>query len=239
MHSSLITGSMPGIAASTSDTCELGSPPNSVEAPEKSFEREVTWAWTSRPMTTSQSPVVPLISLVGCGLLIAHLSRPSLCAAPALRQENAPTRLWDAATRSSLPHIGTIAGQRRLQARPSGAWEERMITRRQAARFCAAAALAPAFAGHAGAQGASSWPNRFVRLVVPFPPGGGTDVVARILTNRLSEVWGQQMVIENKPGAGSNLGIETVARSDPDGYTILIGSLPFAINRFLYSSLNY
>ena len=64
-HSSLITGSMPGIAASTSETCEFGSPPKAVEAPEKSFACEVTWAWTSRPMTTSQSPVAPLISFAG------------------------------------------------------------------------------------------------------------------------------------------------------------------------------
>jgi tripartite-type tricarboxylate transporter receptor subunit TctC len=78
-----------------------------------------------------------------------------------------------------------------------------------------------------------------VRLVVPFPAGGGTDAVARILANRLSEVWGQQMVIENKGGAGSNIGADAVARSEPDGYTVLIGSLPLAVNRYLYSSLNY
>ena len=64
-HSSLITGSMPGIAASTSETWLLGSPPNAVEAPENSFELEVTWACTSMPMTTSQSPVAPLISFEG------------------------------------------------------------------------------------------------------------------------------------------------------------------------------
>ena len=57
-----------------------------------------------------------------------------------------------------------------------------------------------------------AWPRRFVRLVVPFPAGGGTDAVARIVANRLSEVWGQQMVIENKGGAGSNIGAEAVAR---------------------------
>jgi hypothetical protein len=62
-HSSLMTGSMPGIAASTSETWLLGSPPNAVEAPENSFEFEVTWAWISMPITTSQSPVEPLISL--------------------------------------------------------------------------------------------------------------------------------------------------------------------------------
>ena len=64
-HSALITGSMPGMAASTSETWLLGAPPNSVEAPENSFDLEVTWACTSMPMTTSQSPVAPLISFSG------------------------------------------------------------------------------------------------------------------------------------------------------------------------------
>jgi len=111
-----------------------------------------------------------------------------------------------------------------------------MLTRRSLAGLCAAAACAPALIGRARAQ---SWPGRHVRLVVPFPAGGGTDIIARILANRLSEIWGQQMVIENKGGAGSNIGAETVARAEPDGYTLLIGSLPVAVNRFLYSSLGY
>src|SRR5262245_11598265 len=110
-----------------------------------------------------------------------------------------------------------------------------MITRRQAASFCAAAAMAPALIGRAHAQG---YPNRLVKIIVPFPPGGGTDVVARIVVNRLQEVWNQQVIIENKPGAGSNIGAESVARSDPDGYTILIGALPMAVNRFIYRSLS-
>src|SRR5262245_19633414 len=111
-----------------------------------------------------------------------------------------------------------------------------MITRRKLTQLCAAAAFAPAIAVRAGAQ---AWPNRHVRLIVPFPAGGGTDVVARILTSRLSEVWGQQFVIENKGGAGSNIGIEAAARSDPDGYTVLIGALPLVINRFIYPTLGY
>jgi tripartite-type tricarboxylate transporter receptor subunit TctC len=111
-----------------------------------------------------------------------------------------------------------------------------MLTRRSLAGFCAAAACSPAIVRLARAQ---SWPSRHVRLIVPFPAGGGTDVVARILANRLSEVWGQQMVIENKGGAGSNIGAEAVARAEPDGYTILIGALPMAVNRFLYRSLAY
>src|SRR5580693_9276290 len=72
-----MTGNMPGIAASTSETCELGAPPNSVEAPENSFDLDVTWAWTSMPITTSQSPVAPLISLWGVAdaLMISNSGR--------------------------------------------------------------------------------------------------------------------------------------------------------------------
>jgi tripartite-type tricarboxylate transporter receptor subunit TctC len=122
-----------------------------------------------------------------------------------------------------------------------------MITRRHLVGLAAASALAPgaslriAGAQQSGPQQSSSqtWPNRIVKLVAPFPPGGGTDVVARILSSRLSEVWGQQVVVENKPGAGGNFGAEQVARSDPDGYTILIAALPMAVNRFLFKSLAY
>ena len=80
-HSSLMTGSMPGIAASTSETWLFGSPPNSVEAPENSFEFEVTWAWTSRPITISQSPVAPLISLLTAALmlLLSRAAQTTIC----------------------------------------------------------------------------------------------------------------------------------------------------------------
>jgi tripartite-type tricarboxylate transporter receptor subunit TctC len=86
---------------------------------------------------------------------------------------------------------------------------------------------------------AQAWPSRYIRLIVPFPPGGGTDGVSRILSARLSEVWGQQVVIENKGGAGSNIGNEAAARAEPDGYTMLLGTLPLAVNRYLFTSLNY
>jgi tripartite-type tricarboxylate transporter receptor subunit TctC len=112
-----------------------------------------------------------------------------------------------------------------------------MITRRHLVGLAAASALAPTILPRIAR--AQPWPNRIVKLVAPFPPGGGTDVVARILTNRLSEVWGQQVIVENKPGAGGNFGAEQVARSDPDGYTILIAALPMAVNRFLFKSLGY
>ncbi|MBX9774928.1 MAG: tripartite tricarboxylate transporter substrate binding protein [Xanthobacteraceae bacterium] len=113
-----------------------------------------------------------------------------------------------------------------------------MITRRHLVGLAAASALAPAVSPCI-ARAQQAWPNRIVKLVAPFPPGGGTDVVARILSNRLSEVWAQQVIVENKPGAGGNFGAEQVARSEPDGYTILIAALPMAVNRFLFRSLSY
>src|SRR5438876_3011684 len=103
-------------------------------------------------------------------------------------------------------------------------------------RFVAAAALAPALIGRALAQ---SWPNRYVRLIVPFPPGGGTDAIARIVAGKLSEIWGQQMVVENRGGAATNIGTEAVARADPDGYTLLLCSLTMAVNRYLFPTLSY
>jgi tripartite-type tricarboxylate transporter receptor subunit TctC len=112
-----------------------------------------------------------------------------------------------------------------------------MITRRRLLATSATAVLPALRVRNVRAQG--NWPNRFVRLIVPFPPGGGTDGVARIVTMRLAEMWGQQVVIENRGGAGSNIGNEAAARSDPDGYTILFTTIALAINRYLYKSLPY
>ncbi len=102
--------------------------------------------------------------------------------------------------------------------------------------LAAALALAPAVIRPALAQG---WPGRPARIVVPYAPGGSTDTVARITADRLSRIWGQQVLIENKPGAGTNIGAAAVASSDPDGYTIFIGSSSLATSRLLYRSLPY
>jgi len=75
--------------------------------------------------------------------------------------------------------------------------------------------------------------------VVGFPPGGGAHAVSRIIASRLSEMWGQQVVVENKPGAGGNIASEFVARSAPDGYTLYITAGGLAVNRFLFPSINY
>ena len=112
-----------------------------------------------------------------------------------------------------------------------------MLNRRRFVGLTAAAIAAPSMLA-SRALGAN-WPLRNVRIVVPFPPGGSTDITARLVGNRLQEVWGQTVVIENKPGAGGNIASEMVARSDPDGYTIFIVGPGLATNQFLYPSLSY
>lgn len=115
-------------------------------------------------------------------------------------------------------------------------------TRIDRRRLLALAAAVPVLAlGRTTAAQAPSlgWPNRFVKLVVPFTPGGGIDGIGRILGARLAEIWGQQVVIENKPGAGGNIASEFVARSAPDGYTIYITAAGLAVNRYLFASINY
>ncbi len=85
----------------------------------------------------------------------------------------------------------------------------------------------------------TDFPNKPVRLIVPVAAGGPTDIVARMLADRLSRMWDQQVVIENKGGAGTNIGNEYVARSDPDGYTVLFATASLAVNTSLYRSLSY
>jgi len=90
-------------------------------------------------------------------------------------------------------------------------------------------------AGAATVAAAQSYPSRPIRLIVPFPPGGSTDLVARVVGQKLGDAWSQQVVIDNRPGANGMIGSEIVARAAPDGYTIVLGTIgPFAINAGLY-----
>lgn len=83
----------------------------------------------------------------------------------------------------------------------------------------------------------ASFPTKPVRLIIPFPPGGGTDILARPLAQKLSEIWGQPVVIDNKGGAGGNIGTELAARAPADGYTLVLGTVgTHAINRSLYAN---
>jgi len=86
---------------------------------------------------------------------------------------------------------------------------------------------------------AQSYPNRPVRLVVPFPPGGPADALGRALADQLNRMWGQPVILENRGGAGGNLGAEVVARAAPDGYTLLLNASSHVINASLYEKLPY
>ena len=110
-------------------------------------------------------------------------------------------------------------------------------SRRAALHLVAAAAVTP-WAGTVLAQG--SWPERTVKIVVPFSAGGTTDVVARALAQNLTEAWKQSVVVENRTGAGGNIGADVVAKSPPDGHTILMtsGSI-FTVNPHMYKTLPF
>lgn len=86
---------------------------------------------------------------------------------------------------------------------------------------------------------AADYPSRPVRLVVPFPPGGGVDATARVLSQKLTEAWHQQVVPDNRTGAGTTIGNEIAARAAPDGYTLLVTNNALAISAGLYPKLNY
>jgi tripartite-type tricarboxylate transporter receptor subunit TctC len=89
----------------------------------------------------------------------------------------------------------------------------------------------------AAAQG---YPSRTVKLVVPFPPGGPLDIVGRVIAQKLTDAWAQSVVVDNRPGAGGNIGAEIVAKSPADGYTILMGALStHAVNPSLYAKMPY
>ncbi|HEY2186848.1 MAG TPA: tripartite tricarboxylate transporter substrate binding protein [Xanthobacteraceae bacterium] len=116
-----------------------------------------------------------------------------------------------------------------------------MPTRRRVLTLSAAQVIAPHLFVRPGRAQAhkTDFPNKPVRIIVPVAAGGPTDLVARLLADKLSKTWDQQVFIENKGGGGTNIGNEYAARSDPDGYTILFGTASLAVNASLYRSLAY
>ncbi len=110
-----------------------------------------------------------------------------------------------------------------------------------ASRRAAIGLIAMSFAAFISTSGASAqdYPTRPVKWVVGYPPGGATDILARLIGQRLSERLGQQFIVENKPGAGNNVGTESVVNADPDGYTVLLVNPANGINASLYAKLSF
>lgn len=98
---------------------------------------------------------------------------------------------------------------------------------------------AAAFVAAGAAWGQDGFPSKPIRMISPFPAGGSVDLVARMIAAKLPEFIGQQVVVENRSGASGNIGTEAVARAAPDGYTLLVNTIPFVANAFLYSKLPY
>jgi tripartite-type tricarboxylate transporter receptor subunit TctC len=119
-----------------------------------------------------------------------------------------------------------------------------VLDRRQALQVAGGTAFASALPvapllRRSFAQSDQTWPNRPVRLIVPFPQGGRIDAIVRVIAAKLSDIWGRPLVIENRGGGTTNIGTEAVARAEPDGYTLLLQSTPLAVNRFLFRTLPY
>ena len=110
------------------------------------------------------------------------------------------------------------------------------MSNRDTALTCAAALMLAA-PGMALAQ--ATYPVKPVRWIVPYPPGGGTDILARTIAAKLTEAWGRQIIVENRPGGATNIGSEVAAKAPPDGYTLFAATLANAINVTLFSRLNY
>ena len=138
-----------------------------------------------------------------------------------------------------LPEFATMPDNHKRHCDRRGGDQCRSHASKIAERFCSpprprAYSLRPARAAQ------TAWPDHTVKIIIPYPAGGSTDVLSRILAEHLKEIFGQTFVIENRPGAGGNIGIAAVTGSAPDGYTIGAATIGhFAINQFLYSKMPY
>src|SRR6185436_4839866 len=121
-----------------------------------------------------------------------------------------------------------------------GAANQRGVSMRSWIRSAAVAAVIVVCGLSTSAFAQGDYPTRPIRLIVPFPPGGGTDILSRLVANKLTETYGWQIVVDNRPGAGGNIGLDSAAKAIPDGYTMVTGQTSnLAVNPSLYAKLPY
>ena len=140
----------------------------------------------------------------------------------------------------TIHSLGAASGGRRRAAGPRGRGDDSQgASRRQPLALAAGAALGP-LARTAAAESAEAFPSKPIRFVCPFAAGGGTDVLARQVGRAIEPILGQPVIVENRPGAGGGIGTAVVARAEPDGYTLVLGTTAtHAMNQFLYAKLPY
>src|SRR5262249_34231392 len=146
-----------------------------------------------------------------------------------------PARAWHGVGEVLYAHQGrdlTLAAPGHARPRISYA-DTRMKT------YCAVAAAALAFSAWAQAPSPDQYPAKPIRLIVPLTPGSGADIAGRIIGQRLNEHWKQPVIVENRPGAGGQIGTAAVVKAEPDGYTLLVQSSSHAANPAIYKSLPY
>ena len=114
-----------------------------------------------------------------------------------------------------------------------------MINKINILAIAAVAPLLAVLSTAAGAQPAPKFPTKPVRIIVAFPPGSSTDIVARVVAERLTELWGHNVLVENRPGAAGNIGTQAALRANPDGHTLLMNSSAIAVNVSLYANPGY
>src|SRR6266481_461019 len=142
---------------------------------------------------------------------------------------------WDAGMNRLPPKRATVRIARTDSTKPLGGAMARAV------RLLLAAGLVLSASGAAGAEDPSaSFPNRPIRMIVPFPAGGPSDIVARLIGQTMSQDWGQPVVIENRPGANTIIGAQAAAKAAPDGYTLFMAiDSTLVMNQYLYKSLPY
>src|SRR5580658_1106761 len=209
-------------------SCRATRPPHSKASPRRRIRRSIS-STSSIRRSMQASPIQN--SRRGWPIWAATVCR----ARPPTSQKSSPTKPRNGARWSSSPNSRPSDRPHQLHQIDFTEGDIMEFPRRRFLQLTGAAAFAPI----TRAARADTYPSRVVKLVVGFPPGGGADLAARIVVNGLSDIWGQQVIVENRPGAGARLALDAVAHAPPDGYTMLLEPGSPQVQAFLFSTLTF